>query len=222
MVKTFSSYFFLRDHFLYFFFHFFHEFTIQLSHMETKIGVPNDWLMVSVGNAIMSGIGYICIDSVSIEPNGRTRHTNHGIWDLEQTEKFISIVNLAKQTNTIISIQLTHAGRKASNNQVKLPYHCKGNVLSIKEKDKKTIEKIISSSHIPYSPVHEKPLALSKKDISEIIKMYVEAAKRAVTAGFDVIEIQAGKYLLSGVHPFQLHFLGFINLRNCNLKVVDI
>lgn len=141
----------------------------------------------------MSGVGYICIDSVSIEPNGRTCDTNHGIWDLEQTEKFIDICRLSKETNTKIGIQLTHAGRKASNNTIKHPYYKQGNLISLKEKDKKSISKIISSTNIPFSPIHEKPTIMSKKDINEIIKIYIESAKRSVTAGFDVIEIQAGK-----------------------------
>lgn len=52
-------------------------------------------------------------------------------------------------------------------------------------------------SAIPYNDVFPKPKELTKKGIKQVVRAYVEAAKRALKAGFDVIEIHnAHGYLL--------------------------
>lgn len=58
---------------------------------------------------------------------------------------------------------------------------------------------LVSASALPYLPnISQTPVALSEAQMTTVIGQFVAAAKRAETAGFDWLELQAGHgYLLS-------------------------
>ena len=145
----------------------------------------------------MCGVSHICIDNVAVDANGQTCTTGLGIWNSEQAEKFSGIVQLAKEEDTIIGIQLTHSGRKTTLKPAPVAYE--SNSPGPNERKAKAVE-VISSTNVSYSETYDKPTMVQKKGLSDILKKFVEAAKRAVAAGFDMIEIQAGKGHL--IHQF--------------------
>lgn len=66
--------------------------------------------------------------------------------------------------------------------------------------DRKTLEaqgnKLLSSSAVPMNPQSDTPEAMTEEEIQATIKDYAAAAKNAIAAGFDGVEIHgANGYL---------------------------
>ncbi|PIE50328.1 MAG: NADPH dehydrogenase NamA [Flavobacteriales bacterium] len=141
-------------------------------------GVPNDFHFVHYTSRAMGGIGLIMIESTGIEPIGRITNQCTGIWNDEQIRGFKKINDFIHQnTASKTGIQLGHAGRKSL-----------------------TDGKIIAPSPIPYQKDDKVPHELSIKEIKERINLFVQATKKAIEAGFDIIEIHSAHGYL--VHQF--------------------
>lgn len=151
-------------------------------------GLANDFHFVHYGSRAQGGTGLIMVEATGVEPKGRI--TNHcmGIWNDEQAEKLQKIVDFVHgNSDSKIGIQLAHSGRKGStwnNKQISL------------EEGWETV----APSPVPYQPGERVPHELSVEEIKNQIDNFKKAAKRAVKAGFDVIEIHAAHGYL--VHQF--------------------
>jgi 2,4-dienoyl-CoA reductase-like NADH-dependent reductase (Old Yellow Enzyme family) len=149
-------------------------------------GLANDFHYVHYGSRAQGGTGLIMVEATGVEPRGRI--TNHcmGIWNDEQAGKLQKIVEFVhKNSDSKIGIQIAHAGRKGStweNKQISL------------EEGWETI----APSPIPYHPSERIPHELSVEEIKDLVQNFKNAAKRAVNAGFDVIEIH-------GAHGYLVH-----------------
>lgn len=149
-------------------------------------GLANDFHFVHYGSRAQGGTGLLIVEATGVEPRGRI--TNHcmGIWNDEQAEKLQKIVEFVhNNSESKIGIQLAHAGRKGStwnNIQISL------------EEGWETV----APSPIPYHPSERIPHALTKDEIKEQVQHFKKAARRAVKAGFDVIEIH-------GAHGYLIH-----------------
>lgn len=114
------------------------------------------------------------------------------MWEDGQIEPLRRIVNFAHGQNQKIAIQIAHAGRKAS---TVAPWLSKG-ATALKEANGWP-DDCVAPSAIPFSDDFPSPKELTKDDIQGIKQAFVEAVKRALKAGFDVIEIHnAHGYLL--------------------------
>lgn len=149
-------------------------------------GIANDFHFVHYGSRAQGGIGLIMVEATGVEPRGRI--TNHcmGIWNNEQAGKLQEIVEFVhSRSESKIGVQIAHAGRKGSTwNNLQIPI----------EEGWETI----APSPIPYHPTERIPHVLSVEEIKELIQNFKDAAKRAVEAGFDVIEIH-------GAHGYLVH-----------------
>ncbi|WBV61449.1 NADPH dehydrogenase NamA [Chryseobacterium camelliae] len=149
-------------------------------------GLANDFHFVHYGSRAQGGTGLIIVEATGVEPRGRI--TNHcmGIWNDEQTEKLKKIVDFVHQNSeSKIGIQLAHAGRKGSTwNNIQIPV----------EEGWETV----APSPIPYHPTERIPHVLTAAEIKEQVQHFKKAAKRALEAGFDVIEIH-------GAHGYLIH-----------------
>jgi len=148
--------------------------------------MANDFHFVHYGSRAQGGTGLIVVEATGVEP--KVRITNHcmGIWNDEQAEKLQRIVNFVHENSeSKIGIQLAHAGRKGStwNNKQ----------ISVEEG-----WETVAPSSIPYHPSERIPHALTTGEVKEQVQNFKEAAKRAVKAGFDVIEIH-------GAHGYLIH-----------------
>ncbi|MNO80150.1 NADPH dehydrogenase [compost metagenome] len=87
-------------------------------------------------------------------------------------------------------IQLAHAGRKASTYRPWLGKHG-----SVPVSDGGWVP--VGPSKIAFDPEHAAPTELSEGQIQSVIQAFVDAAQRALTAGFKVVEVHAAHgYLL--------------------------
>lgn len=119
------------------------------------------------------------------------RYRDLGIWKDEQIPGLKRIVDIVHLHDTKIGIQLAHAGRKAS---TYAPGSSKGHDTIPKEEGGWQTE---APSAIPYGPEMDTPRAMSIEEIHGIVDAFGAAAKRAVEAGYDFIQLHAAHgYLL--------------------------
>lgn len=156
-------------------------------------GFANDWHLVHLGSRASGGAGLVIQEATAVAPEGRISPEDLGIWKDEHIEKLKAITAFIKSQNAVPGIQLAHAGRKAS---VSSPW--KGNKkLQSSEGGWQTI----APSAIPYHDTEAfLPEALDKNGIQKLISDFKSATKRAVEAGYEVLEIHAAHGYLN--HQF--------------------
>jgi len=154
-------------------------------------GFANDWHLVHLGSRAVGGVGLIIQEATAVSPEARISPSDLGIWKDEHIQKLKTINEFIVSQNSIPGIQLAHAGRKAS---VSAPWL--GNKkLEFAQGGWQTV----APSAIPY---HEDepflPEALDKNGIQKVVSDFKAATKRAVEAGYQVLEIH-------GAHGYLLH-----------------
>lgn len=155
-------------------------------------GYANDWHLVHLGSRAVGGAALIITEANSVSPEGRISPEDLGIWEDGHIAKLEQIVQFVHSQHCFIGTQLAHAGRKASTTS---PW--KGNKqMDINEGGWETV----APSAIPYKESERAPKALDEAGIQKVITDFKNAAKRAVKAGFDVIEIHAAHGYL--IHQF--------------------
>lgn len=149
-------------------------------------GVANDFHLVHYASRAQGGTGLIMVEATGVEPRGRITNRCMGIWNDEQAKELQKIVQfIHKNSESKIGIQLAHAGRKGSTwNNLQIPI----------EEGWETI----APSPIPYHPNERIPHVLTVEEIRSLVQNFKDAARRAVEAGFDVIEIH-------GAHGYLIH-----------------
>lgn len=151
-------------------------------------GVANDFHFVHYGSRAQGGAGLIVVEATGVEPRGRISDKCLGIWNDEQALALKKIVDFVHQNSeSKIGIQLAHAGRKGS--------------VSAETNRQMSLEEgweTIAPSPIPFHHSERIPHELSVEEIKTLVEDFRKATKRAVDAGFDVIEIH-------GAHGYLIH-----------------
>jgi 2,4-dienoyl-CoA reductase-like NADH-dependent reductase (Old Yellow Enzyme family) len=153
-------------------------------------GRANDWHLVHLGSRAVGGVALVIVEATAVTRDGRITPGDVGIWNDEHIEPLARIARFVHGQGAIAGIQLAHAGRKASS---ALPWEGGGML--------KTAEEggwpVVAPSPIPFHDGDPLPVALDEKGIDGIVEAFEAAAKRALTAGFKVLEIHAAHgYLL--------------------------
>lgn len=157
---------------------------------SAKDGLANDWHLVHLGSRAVGGAGLVLIEATAIAPEGRISPLDLGLWCDEQIEPLLRITRFIDAQGSVPGIQLAHAGRKASTWQ---PWLGKSGSLSIAEGGWIPL----GPSAIPFSPRHTVPTELDEAGIAHVVQCFVQAAERALAAGFKVAEVHAAHgYLL--------------------------
>jgi 2,4-dienoyl-CoA reductase-like NADH-dependent reductase (Old Yellow Enzyme family) len=146
-------------------------------------GFANDWHVVHLGSRAVGGAGLVLTEAAAVEARGRISPQDLGLWKDEHIEMLARIARFIEQQGAVPGIQLAHAGRKAS---VARPWEG-GHFLRAPEGGWPTV----APSPIRFRPADDAPHALSVSEIAEVRKAFVAAARRAIQAGFRVIEIHA-------------------------------
>lgn len=155
-------------------------------------GFANEWHMVHLGTRAVGGVGLVMFEATGVSPEGRISPNDLGIWKDEHIAPLHRIVKFIQSTGSAAGIQLAHAGRKASR---QAPWE---GGAKLKPENGGWITE--APSAIPWSPSEEPPHALDKSGINKVIQDFVAAAKRALEACFQVIEIHAAHGYL--IHQF--------------------
>jgi len=163
-----------------------------LCQYSAQNGRMTDWHLTHLGGIIQRGPGLSFVEAAAVTPQGRITPEDVGLWEDGQIEPMKRVVEFAHSQGQKIAIQLAHAGRKAS---TVAPWLSMGDTAV--EEVNGWPKDVWAPSAIPFSDTFPMPNELTKDGILEVKNAFVAAAKRAVKAGFDVIEIHnAHGYLL--------------------------
>lgn len=124
------------------------------------------------------------LEATAVQANGRITPEDSGIWLDAHIDTLKKHVDFAHSQSSLIGIQLGHAGRKAS---TVAPWLGWG--LAASEEVGGWPSDLVGPSAVPFDKNFPTPRAMSLAEIRQFKRDFVAAAKRAVRAGFDVIEL---------------------------------
>ncbi len=153
-------------------------------------GFANDWHLVHLGSRAVGGAALVVVEATAVTADGRITPGDLGIWKDEQIEPLARIVQFVHAQGAVAAIQLAHAGRKAS---CDLPWKGGEGLLTPEQGG----WPVVGPSAIPFAETSPVPKTLDEAGIDAIVSAFETGARRALTAGFKVIEIHAAHgYLL--------------------------
>jgi len=157
---------------------------------SAKDGVPDDFHLVHLGSRASGGAGLIFTEMTNVSAEGRISPGCTGIYNDEQEAAWARIVTYVHQhSSSRIAIQLGHAGPKGSTKRL---------WEGMDEPLESGNWPLLAASAVPYSPINQTPKAMDMADMDRVTEEYVDAARRAVRAGFDMVEVHmAHGYLLA-------------------------
>ncbi|WP_129714268.1 NADPH dehydrogenase NamA [Pedobacter sp. SYP-B3415] len=155
-------------------------------------GFANNWHLVHLGSRAVGGAGLVIQEATAVNPEGRISAGDLGIWKDEHIVRLKEIVEFIHSQGSVAGIQLAHAGRKAS---FLPPWQGDQQVM-----DGPGSWPTVAPSALPFKPENKVPAALTKAEIQAIKGDFVSAARRALEAGFQVVEIHAAHGYL--IHQF--------------------
>lgn len=158
---------------------------------ENQDGMVSNWHRIHYTEWAIGGAGMIIVEATAVTPIGRISPWCAGIWSQEHSDAWKPVVESVHEFGGKIGIQLAHAGRKGSTHRESSGI---GSV-AINEGGWPTV----SASAIPFEG-YEAPRALALDELDGIKTDFVEAAKQAISAGFDLLEIHAAHGYL--MHQF--------------------
>lgn len=146
-------------------------------------GIPTDWHLVHLGARAIGGAALVVAEATAVSPEGRITAGCTGLWSSAHGERFGRIAHFIKAQGAVPGIQLAHAGRKAS---AHAPWRGQGN---LPESDPDAWQPI-GPSAIPFGGALTRvPSAMSKADIARVQSDFASAARRALAAGFEWLEL---------------------------------
>jgi len=153
-------------------------------------GMAGDWHLVHLGSRAVGGAGLVFTEATAVSPEGRISPHDLGIWKDEHIDGLRRIVKFVRAQGSEIGIQLAHAGRKAS---VREPWN--GNKLVPEDRGGWTV---VAPSAVSFGEGYAHPVELTREGIGKVVDDFKAAARRAMLAGFKVVEIH-------GAHGYLLH-----------------
>jgi len=156
---------------------------------SSQDGLPTDWHLVHLGSRAVGGAGLVIQEATAVSPEGRISPSDAGIWSDEHAERYQRITKFISEQGAIAGIQLAHAGRKASTYEL----WNGGKKVELENGGWQTLAPTAEK----FADDYPLPKSMDERDLEKVRHDFVEAAKRSVDAGFEVIEIHAAHgYLL--------------------------
>jgi NADPH2 dehydrogenase len=147
--------------------------------VTAKDGKPNEWHYVHYLSRAIGGAGLIIMEMTDVDPDGRITDFDLGIWSDDHIPAFAKIIDGVHSHNGKIGIQIAHAGRKAEDAAVP-----------------------VAPSAIKFpGSAYKMPRALTTEEVQDVVQKFGDAARRAVQAGVDTIELHGAHGYL--IHQFQ-------------------
>ena len=147
---------------------------------SSEDGFANDWHLVHLGSRAVGGAGLVMTEATAVTAVGRISPGDLGIWKDEHIETLARITAFIKSQGAVPGMQLPWTGG--------LPLR----------PDQGGWTPIEAPSAIPFSDGYQTPEELSVAGIAAIVEAFVSAARRALDAGFEVVELHgAHGYLMT-------------------------
>lgn len=162
-------------------------------------GFTTDWHLVNIGRYVAGGAGLVFVESTKIDRRGCGTVGDLGLWDDKFIPGMTRMVEFAHARNTAIGIQLGHSGRKS---RISRPWEGGRPLQKTPEVAALVPDwedwELVAPSAVPADDNAPVPRALDKPEIAALVQAWADGARRADTAGFDVVEIH-------GAHGFLIH-----------------
>lgn len=157
-----------------------------------QAGLPTDWHFGHHAARATGGAGLVIAEATAVSPEGRISPYDLGIWNDRQAAAFRRITDFHKGQGVIPALQLAHAGRKASTER---PWIERGRPIAPSEPHGWTP---LAPSALPFDRESTTPQELTEGQIATIVGQFADAARRALAAGFQIVEIH-------GAHGYLIH-----------------
>ena len=157
-----------------------------MSQYLAKDGAPTDWHLVHLGKFAMGGAGIVFVEETSIEEVARKTYSCPGIYNDDQVRAWRRITDFLRAQGALTAIQLGHAGRKVA---TKAPWDGFAPLTEADAKNGKAPWRGYAPSPVPVKPGGPVPIEMDHSDIKRVIQAHVDASKRSLDAGFDIVEI---------------------------------
>jgi 2,4-dienoyl-CoA reductase-like NADH-dependent reductase (Old Yellow Enzyme family) len=146
-------------------------------------GVTNDWHQAHYASLARGGAGLVIVEATAVSPEGRITPGCTGLWNDEQIAGMASIARAIKAGGAVAGIQIGHAGRKASSHR---PWEGGAH---LDEGDPLGWQTIAPSALAFGGDLPQVPRAMTQDDIARVQDDFVAAARRALEAGFEWLEL---------------------------------
>jgi len=155
-------------------------------------GYSTDWHFVHLGSRAVGGAALVFTEAAAVTADGRISPSDLGIYDDGHVTGLGNIVRFIHALGAPAGMQLAHAGRKGStarpwNGGRAVPPSAGG-------------WEPVGPTDVPFASGYPVPRALTVEGIAGIVDAFRRAARRALAAGFDVVEVHAAHGYL--IHEF--------------------
>ena len=173
----------------------------QYSASEGHIG---DWHRGHHTTLARGGAALVFVEATAVARDGRISHGDTGIWSDDHVAGLKEIAAIIGRHGAVPGIQIGHAGRKAS---AQRPWEGNGPLGAADAARGDAPWSTVAPSALPYMEGWPTPAELTDNEVGELVAAFGAAARRALAAGFRVLE-------LHGAHGYLVHsFLSPISNR---------
>ena len=150
---------------------------------QAEDGLITDWHIPHYTALARGGVGLVVVEATAVSPEGRITPGDLGLWSDAHTEGVAAIAKAIADAGAVAGIQLGHAGRKVG---CMPPWEGGAPLASV---DPQAWQPVAPSA-VPLIAAHPHvPRAMSLEDIHRAQQDFVDAARRALAAGFQWIEL---------------------------------
>jgi 2,4-dienoyl-CoA reductase-like NADH-dependent reductase (Old Yellow Enzyme family) len=151
--------------------------------------VPQEWHHTHLAQFASGGAGIVIAEATAVSAEGRISPEDVGLWNDVQLDAWTPIAAAIRARGALAGVQLAHAGRKASTWS---PFSGFRGTVPPAEGGWSTV----APSAVAFDGF-DQPVALDVAGIEAVVRDFAAAARRALDAGFQVLEIHAAHgYLL--------------------------
>lgn len=160
---------------------------------SSQDGLPSEWHLVHLGSRAVGGAALVIAEATAVSPEGRITPGDAGLWGDQHVEPLARINRFIKHHGAVPGVQLAHAGRKAG---AARPWDGGAHLADA------------AGGWTPVGPsavafggeLTRVPHALTIAEIRRVQGDFVAAAKRALAAGYEWVELHSAHGYLS--HEF--------------------
>lgn len=151
--------------------------------------------LVHLGRYALGGFGLVVVEATGVEEVGLINEHDLGIWNEAQASSFRPLIEFMHRQDTAIGIQLAHGGRKSSSQTA---MQGMGPLTEANLKAGAKLWQPVGPTAEPVAPGWLTPRQLTTEECKAMPAIWANAARNAVKAGFDIIEVHmAHGYLLA-------------------------
>lgn len=164
-------------------------------------GVMTPLYITTIGHNVFNGAALAMIEATGVQPNGRITPHCPGLWNDAQRKALQDLASFIHSQGGLCGVQLSHAGRKSSTQPPLVAHQLGKSSARAETEDDGWPDDVLAPSEgeemsfdgkgLDPSGGYHVPKSMTEDEIKKLVANYARAAKRAVNAGVDIIEIHA-------------------------------